>query len=176
MLDLETMGTVAGCAIVSIGAVEFDMAGTIGAEFYGVINLRSAVAAGLTMDPGTIIWWLQQPEEARKKVIIGGVSIEEVLTSFRSYLNNIGQYTYIWGNGPSFDQAILRAAYEKMGWQAPWRYTNERCVRTACSLRPEVLKMPFEGVKHYPVDDCKHQIKQVVAAIGVNPGWALFST
>src|SRR4051812_37876973 len=69
MVDLETMGTAPGSAIVSLGAVAFDpVAGTLGEEFYRVVSLRSCQRAGLSLDPDTIVWWLQQSEAARAQL------------------------------------------------------------------------------------------------------------
>jgi len=46
MLDLETMGNGSSAAIIAIGAVEFDMVeGTLGNEFYSVVDLDSSVQA-----------------------------------------------------------------------------------------------------------------------------------
>ena len=47
MIDLETMGNTPGCAIISIGAVEFSEEG-LGAEFYCTIDLEDSVKCGLT--------------------------------------------------------------------------------------------------------------------------------
>ena len=70
MVDLETMGTAPGSAIVSLGAVAFDpVAGTLGEEFYRVITLGSCQRAGLTIDAGTIGWWLQQSDSARAELV-----------------------------------------------------------------------------------------------------------
>lgn len=69
MLDLETMGQGPDAAIVAIGAVSFDLeAGKLGSEFYTVVDLTSSVEAGGKMDPSTVLWWLQQSEQARSEL------------------------------------------------------------------------------------------------------------
>ena len=45
MLDLETMGTKSNSAIISIGAVEFDiLTGKTGREFYRNVSLQSCIS------------------------------------------------------------------------------------------------------------------------------------
>lgn len=72
MIDLETMGTSPGCAIASIGAVIFDPErphdGSTAPEFYAVVDLASCQSVGLTMDAGTVYWWLTQSQKAREAV------------------------------------------------------------------------------------------------------------
>jgi len=65
MVDIETLGTDPGAAIVSIGAVRFsttnDAAGAIEAEFFESVALESCDAYGLDIDGSTVEWWLGQP-------------------------------------------------------------------------------------------------------------------
>ena len=66
----------------------------------------------------------------------------------------------VWGNSARFDLGILENAYSKFNVNIPWNHWNERDVRTLVAFAPEIKKnMVFEGVKHNPIDDCKHQIK-----------------
>lgn len=159
MLDLETLGTKPGCAILSIGAVEFDIeTGNTGREFYQKVNLRSCIDAGLDIDPDTLLWWMNQDESARQ------VFNNEYLASLRDALKYFSDFcnpnTQIWGNSASFDCGILSEVYNKTSIPIPWKFYNERDVRTLVSFDPKIKKdMVFEGVKHNAVDDCRHQIK-----------------
>lgn len=163
MLDLETMGTRAGCAIVSIGAVEFDLkTGKTGKEFYERINLQSCLDAGLFVQGSTIYWWLEQGSQARTELCEPSDSIHNVLIKFALFLGGIGNDFQIWGNGACFEFGILGAAYHAIGKgeTLPWNYRNERDVRTLVSLAPDIKeKYLFVGIEHYPIDDCKHQIR-----------------
>jgi hypothetical protein len=68
MIDLETMGNKPNAPIVSIGAVFFDPStGELGG-FYRVVSLKSSVDGGAIPDPETIMWWMQQSEEARMAI------------------------------------------------------------------------------------------------------------
>ena len=83
MLDLETMGTRHNAPIIALGAVAFNLVEmTIGEKFYANVTLASSVALGSVMDPSTVLWWLQQSEDARKAVTRKGRQATEALTDF----------------------------------------------------------------------------------------------
>ena len=67
MLDIETMGNESFSSIVSIGALEFDIeTGKTGKEFYVNVDLQSCMDLGLIVNASTVMWWLNQNEQARK--------------------------------------------------------------------------------------------------------------
>lgn len=70
MLDLETMGNGPDAAIVAIGAVAFSLerAEISPSVFYRLVTLESAVRQGGSIEPSTVIWWLQQSDEAREEI------------------------------------------------------------------------------------------------------------
>lgn len=158
MLDLETMGKRAGCAIVSIGAVEFKIeTGEIGRSFYERVDLQSCLDKGMFIEASTLYWWLQQSEKARLELCQQANKIEHVLSNFNSFC---GKDKKIWGNGASFDISILEAAYYACKMKEPWLYRNERDVRTLLDLAPNVKNETlFTGVEHNPIDDCIYQIR-----------------
>lgn len=164
MIDIETFGRKANSVIVSIGAVFFDIeTGKTGSVFYTDISAVDCVRNGLTMDPETFDWWLKQPKDAQDKVTRerDNKSLREGLMNLGRFINeNSPQSLKVWGNSARFDLGILQNAYDVVGLDAPWNYYNERDVRTLVSFAPGIKKdLLFSGVKHYPVDDCKHQIK-----------------
>ena len=164
MLDIETMGNRSGCAIMSIAAVQFDLeTGKTGEHFYSRIDLQSCLDAGLTIQASTVEWWLIQGENARRKLLEGvNVSLSEALHNLRCWigLNGLSD-AQVWGNSARFDLGILEAAYLLVpGVSVPWKFYNERDVRTLVSFAPEIkAQEPFLGDKHDPVHDCYHQIK-----------------
>jgi hypothetical protein len=162
MLDLETMGKRAGCAIVSIGAVEFDIeTGKFGREFYERVELQSCLNVGLFVEASTVYWWMQQSDAARKEFCAEPkANIKGALERLDAFMACLGDYQ-IWGNGASFDLSILEAAYFAIGTgeNLPWKFRNERDVRTLVSLAPIIKQnYPFIGTEHSPIDDCKYQI------------------
>lgn len=159
MLDLETMGTKSNSAIISIGAVEFDiLTGKTGREFYRNVSLQSCISLGLVVDADTIMWWMEQSQDARKSLTEGKViSIQQALIDFREFCNKEYQ---IWGNSARFDLGLLENAYDKAMLSIPWKFYQERCVRTLVSFNPEIKNnLEFTGTAHNALADCYHQIK-----------------
>jgi exodeoxyribonuclease VIII len=170
MLDLETLGTRAGCAILSIGAVAFDRhSGELGPEFYMVVNRKSCEAKGLVTDQGTLDWWKRQTPEARKVLEEAETApngLGGALTQFTGYLQKFGKRDlYVWGNGSDFDQPILSACYAAIGYPLPWLYYNNRCYRTVRALAGIKGEPPRHGVAHNALDDAKTQAMQAINCI-----------
>ncbi|EFJ1100654.1 exonuclease, partial [Escherichia coli] len=171
MIDLETMGTNANAPIVVIGAVFFDpQTGEIGPAFYIVISLADAMDTGAVPDGGTIEWWLKQSGEARAAILTDQAKLKDALSRFREFINEYSdeKFVQVWGNGATFDNAILRRSYERQGIPCPWRYCNDRDVRTIVELGKTIgfdarTAIPFEGVRHNALDDARHQAKYVSA-------------
>lgn len=163
MLDLETMANKSNAAIVSIGAVEFDLnTGETGREFYMRIDLQSALDRGLIINGSTVYWWLQQNEDARREVCRKGEDLSLVLEKFAAFMVEIDPDVQIWGNGARFDIGILEDAYVACGFQKmPWDFRKERDVRTLVSFKPSIKEhypFPFNDIAHHPIADCKYQI------------------
>ncbi|EFH6727651.1 3'-5' exoribonuclease [Escherichia coli] len=171
MIDLEAMGTNANAPIVVIGAVFFDpQTGEIGPVFYIVISLTDTMNTGAVPDGGTIEWWLKQSSEARAAILTDQVKLKDALSRFREFINEYSdeKFVQVWGNGATFDNAILRRSYERQGIPCPWRYHNDRDVRTIVELGKTIdfdarTVIPFEGVRHNALDDARHQAKYVSA-------------
>ncbi|EAC2053837.1 TPA: 3'-5' exoribonuclease [Escherichia coli] len=171
MIDLETMGTNTNAPIVVIGAVFFDpQTGEIGPVFYIVINLTDAMNTGAVPDGGTIKWWLKQSSEARAAILTDQVKLKDALSRFREFINECSdeKFVQVWGNGATFDNAILRTSYERLDIPCPWSYHNDRDVRTIVELGKTIdfdarTVIPFEGVRHNALDDARHQAKYVSA-------------
>ncbi|WP_433994735.1 3'-5' exoribonuclease domain-containing protein [Escherichia coli] len=173
MIDIETMGTNTNAPIVVIGAVFFDpQTGEIGPVFYIVISLTDAMNTGAVPDGGTIEWWLKQSSEARAAILTDQVKLKDALSRFREFINEYSdeKFVQVWGNGATFDNAILRTSYERLDIPCPWRYYNDRDVRTIVELGKTIdfdarTVIPFEGVRHNALDDARHQAKYVTATI-----------
>lgn len=170
MLDLETLGTAPGSAILAIGAVKFG-GGQIVGEFYKRINLQSCVAAGLIIDTSTLLWWMQQPDEARLEVFarqdaVGHLS--EVLNLFEGWMYEHTQEPpdlELWGNGASFDNTLLAEAYRAcLGIEPSWAHRKSMCYRTIKNLYPEI-QIERTGTHHNALDDARSQALHLMRMI-----------
>lgn len=173
MIDLETMGNNPNAPIVAIGAVFFDPAtGESGPEFYAAVSLKSSMECGAVPDAETIDWWLGQSQEARDAIRLKGAEqLRVVLGDLAGFIQRHAdnpRYMKVWGNGASFDNVILRSAYQAVGYQVPWPFWNDADVRTMVSLGRLLgfdpkRDMPFDGVAHNALADARHQVKYVSA-------------
>lgn len=166
MIDLETMGTRTGSAILSIGACYFDpQTGKIGEQFYEAIKLQSCFDAGLTQDDSTVEWWAEQSPEAKKAAFAGTDSLANTLARFTGFIKNPGQ-VQPWGNGATFDISMLEAAFDACFYTTPWKFRNIRDVRTVVEMGQVIgidpkRDIPFDGVAHNALADALHQAKYV---------------
>ena len=154
MVDLETADNVPTAAVVAIGAVVF--AGpNRGVTFYAAVDLQSCLSAGLTMSAGTMDWWGRQSAEARAVFDDPQrLGILEALQAFHRFVSPLSE-PKVWGNGASFDNAILSNAYRACGVPLPWKFWNDRCYRTAAARIPQ--KRRQQGTHHNALDDAISQ-------------------
>ncbi|EPF0060391.1 3'-5' exoribonuclease domain-containing protein, partial [Escherichia coli] len=168
MIDLETMGKNPDAPIISIGAIFFDpQTGDMGPEFSKTIDLETA---GGVIDRDTIKWWLTQSREAQSAIMTDEIPLDDALLQLREFIDeNSGEFfVQVWGNGANFDNTILRRSYERQGIPCPWRYYNDRDVRTIVELGKAIdfdarTAIPFEGERHNALDDARYQAKYVSA-------------
>ncbi|MEZ5386464.1 MAG: 3'-5' exonuclease [Prosthecobacter sp.] len=166
MVDLETLGTAPGSVILSIGAVQFGNGGITG-RFTRHIHPASCQRAGLTCDAETALWWMTQSDPARTALVQGqkeALQLEQALLDFMEWLVPAGELRNrrIWGNGASFDCALLSAAYRACNINLPWRYSGERCYRTIKALHPDVAEDQREGTHHCALADAEHQARHLM--------------
>lgn len=165
MIDLEMMGISPNAAIVSIGAVEFDMTtNTLGRSFYRVVDLKTAVAEGGVIDADTVLWWLHQSNQARSDICDEGIHIRDALNQFSKWLAVSGENVKVWGNGAAFDNVILAQAYRRAGLPVPWSFRNDRCYRTMKAMYPNV---PIEhiGTYHNALHDAVSQARHLMTML-----------
>ncbi|EKL8350883.1 3'-5' exoribonuclease [Escherichia coli] len=167
-VDLETMGKNPDAPIISIGAIFFDpQTGDMGPEFSKTIDIDTA---GGVIDRDTIKWWLKQSREAQSAILTDEIPLDDALLQLREFIdeNSGGFFVQVWGNGASFDNVILRRSYVRQEIPCPWRYHNDRDVRTIVELGKAIdfdarTAIPFEGERHNALDDARYQAKYVSA-------------
>ncbi len=162
MIDIETLGTRAGCVFHEISAVHFDpVTGTRGAEFSIVVDIQDALAYGLEIDEKTVEWWRAQKleinQESRRSLFVA-------LSSFHGFLSLL-KPERVWSWGAHFDFPILEAGFDKIGARAPYHYAKVRDARSIWDAAfPGVIHDRAPG--HSALSDCRQQVAQVAEAIG----------
>lgn len=167
MMDMETFGTRAGCALRSLGAVAFDPRGNgINSKFYANISLASCLQAGLTVDANTLAWWDEQSAEARAGLYRPSPQpLDKVAGEFHTWFVQ-QQGDVIWSHGANFDEPLWQSAAAAVGRAPPWKFWNVRCTRTlfaAAKFDPHGL--PRLGTHHNALDDAIFQVGCVQVAM-----------
>lgn len=166
MVDLETLGTKPGSVIASIGACTFDASGVVD-KFYCLVDIQDAQKQGLRIDAATVQWWLQQDDRARLEIasaqnapVGDAYSLDAAVMSFENWLDDANGTT-LWGNGASFDNALLREAFEVAGYEPPWKFWQDMCYRTVKNLRPDI-KIKRSGTHHNALHDAVSQAEHLI--------------
>lgn len=174
MIDLETLGTKPGSAILSIGAVIFSPAGKLpdrdesgnlpeSITFYANIEIKTSVAAGFTVDQSTIDWWKKQDPKARNILLENKKDVAEVFKAFYKWCRD-RKVKYPWSHGVAFDVVLLECGYDLLdGPSAPWNFYDARDTRTLYDIAG-VKPNRGEGVHHYALDDAINQAVAVQKA------------
>ncbi|MDQ8206197.1 3'-5' exoribonuclease [Coraliomargarita sp. SDUM461003] len=167
-LDIETLDTVPGGLICSVGAVPFNARGVSSdAGFLLRVSIVDGLRLGLSVDSSTLEWWGQQSAVARAGLENGAVCV-----CVADLFERLGEFVdaycdrdtvRVWTKGPGFDSAFLAVAARRVEKSLPWKFWNDRCVRTIC----EGVSAPKRGadnVHHNALDDAIYQARWVRAA------------
>lgn len=160
MVDLETMSSQSNAAIVSIGACKFSVENGIEDKFYMVSSLSSSIAHNMHADGNTIMWWMQQSDEARN-ALKGGVDIVDVLRAFHNWYDSSSD-ALLWGNGATFDNVVLANAYKSINMPKPWSYKQDACYRTMKNMFADVPFPERVGTHHNALDDAINQANHLI--------------
>ncbi|KAB2896786.1 MAG: 3'-5' exoribonuclease, partial [Burkholderiaceae bacterium] len=171
VLDLETLSTKPHAAVISIGAVALDAVGQCVGEFHTAIDGHGQ--PGRDIDPETLAWWAQQSPEAQAASLhaTSCVSATQAMCMFSGWVGTVAdpEKVKMWGNGSSFDCTILSSLYaqcHELGHPQPWRWWNDRDMRTISDDFPEAKNVgPFEGIKHHALHDARHEAKVLAKAM-----------
>jgi len=194
MTDAETLGTVMGSPVISIGAVLFDPYASDSSEelirrkFIRRIDLSDAIRLSTGVDGGTIRWWFEQKDTAIKALVGKDVvSAEEAFRDLEQYCHERGTFANekffddicdfpktcrYWAKDPDFDMRLMQHYYDhpEISSKQPWKFHECRSVRTVQDLAwPEGgLERPdfkVPGVAHDASWDSITQAMTVQAAM-----------
>lgn len=167
MLDTETLGKRAGCAILSVGACTFNPhTGEIDQRFYANVNyIESVQRYDFHIDPETVDWWFHQSEEARQHLSTDKANLETVLSNLALWFSMAGGVR-VWSQGAAFDFPILEEAFRRCGIAVPWKFWNVRDTRTVYDINNfDPRSVPRSGTYHNALHDCEHQVLCVKEAL-----------
>lgn len=171
-IDIETLSTRHDAAIASIGAVRFDPhSDWIGTALHIHVNLANCQRHGLFIDAGTVLWWLNQGDDARRTLISGQEDAAPLITALdelTDFVHGTGTEPALWVNGASFDLPILTNAYRAIAMPLPWHFWQERDLRTLKALN-KGQRIERTGIHHSALDDAVHQARLIQHIFNANP-------
>lgn len=161
-IDLETMGVRPSSQILSIGAVFGDD------EFYVELDTSwyASRPADFTVDTSTQEWWMRRGGFTPTQDSL--VSPMEACTTFARWVTDVtakvSDFT-VWANSPSFDCNILNHHFRTYLINQPWKFYQERDVRTIKRLSEEMrLHVRIPENPHNALQDAKNQ-RSVVSSV-----------
>lgn len=161
MLDIETLGTRPGSKILSIGAVKFDLEHEVFTDSYSLKISRDDKR--FVEDPDTLQWWDKQDPFTKRMTFGGTTSYELSLEVFNKWITRVTENyktREFWCKGASFDFPLLEFAYRITGVPVPWKYCEQRCLRTLIKVHKNIPLPPPTGTAHIAIDDALYQAKQ----------------
>lgn len=201
MFDLEALGDEYGAVIIAIGAIRFDpyasdvakRVGDFTVEqvadlpepglppdvFYVNVSAASHQNLGGQINAKTVMWWLEQSDEARAALKTPApVELKVALNAFRRWY--IGPdpkkpiTEVLWSH--LYDIQLIRAAYRLCGYEKmPWGPRDWGDLHTLFRLsgwaredykrfKDEVAATDTLGTKHNAFDDARRQARMVQIA------------
>ena len=200
VIDLETYGTRPDAPIKAIGIYLFNAVTGDQGELLddtvitkvdntferiqraGGLNLRVDLIGtpkGLTgtLDVATFEWWLKQTPEAQQALLeIPNFPLLDVMITVASFLRVNSHITRFWGNGPSFDNVLLRSAFERVGIAYPLSFRTDRCVRTIVDIAATITSedpfanVPAVGIKHSAFADAVREAAVIIESFRLLDG------
>lgn len=160
MVDTETMGRCSGAVPLAIGAVPFSVEDEIVGPATRVhVSFEDALRHGLGIEAGTTHFWMEN-SEGWLRMQEGTVKLAIALHMLKVVYGNLCKSgAKVWARGTDFDFGlVLRPAYDAVGGDLPWSYSDQRDHRTLGFDRPQ-----HDNV-HDPVADAAEQARQIVNA------------
>lgn len=174
MLDLETLGKAPNSPILSIGCVAFNPdAGTIDTKntFHFYLELDPQFRTGILPNESTIMWWLEQSEEARRAQNTAERGNPRlVLEMFNKWITERLGYINpgdieLWGNGSDFDVTILNNLMDKFKVEPVYPFWSGRCLRTFRAHHGDSYVRIYPDLAHDALSDAIAQARSVIQTL-----------
>lgn len=160
MLDIETLSCNYNCVVVSVGAVQFDFICDRIDTFECVFDdLSDQLNRGREKDNRTMSWWANLPEAA-SDVLFAPNKFKHILMNTKTGLTKLNEFIenrYVWGNGSTFDNVIIRDIMRDYTVNPKWPYFKDLCFRTLKKMFP-INPIDRAGTHHNALDDALYQV------------------
>lgn len=171
MIDIETLDTSPGAAVLTVGACKFDPHNTV--EPHSKTLWRPAVeqqlTAGRIVSEDTLNWWSKQAADVRESTFTedGRIPLEQFFSELNKYLVGADK---IWCQGPQFDMVILENLFDQFGHHRNWAFWQIMDCRTIFNMMPKDPRKSVQQNLHSADDDAYWQavcVQKTYKAFGV---------
>lgn len=179
MLDIETLGNIAGQVVLEAGMVAYNLnydlamgseTVTIISSAHVLFNVDEQTKQGLSINPSTLSWWVADQERALQFAALLHQCSKEAnpcynLSEIRDWMGLVGvEDCELWTNG-NMDTTMLRVLFEKFLFnEPPWKYGQVRDLRTliytadkCCCSESENMPQVGTAVVHRALNDAVDQ-------------------
>ena len=161
MIDLETWSTTSDAEIIACGLVVFDDKIHI-SRLFGLHPQKDRIRS-----QDTVNWWMDR-KATLEKIFTAPVQCSlDALLRFISKIIETHQITEVWAKSPSFDLIILDHAYRQAKMEKPWKYSQERDVRTIQAILKNKSHLSDPVCPHDPLSDAVAQTQDVIRFLGM---------
>lgn len=178
MFDIETLSVEDDAVVLSYGAVVFEtfvndkgvLDWTIIETASRTIKLDPQFEAGRRVEESTLMWWMDQSEEARAAAFSPkGRSPISIAAGRLFNLARCHEVTRFWAAPDSFDFPIWQSLCRGANVQFPWKYNQKRDGKTVIDeagyhVDSHTYSKITELIPHDPIHDCYWQIDVLTAA------------
>ena len=177
MVDIETLGTSPGCAIVEIGMVCAEWTHYKGEWRWTSWSVPVALHADSQVDPITLQWW---HADAGRTLHLNGLlnsdkrmheedAVKQLCKYLRGWVYESGKAVRLWSKG-NFDFPILAHAITKhYPGEVPWAYWEVLDLRTMLAVAGTLgIQLPDRSedcIVHSALGDARHQMSQLLTII-----------
>lgn len=166
MLDLETLGTRPDAAILSIGAIAFNLHDNL-TQYFEV--KCGADLTKYSVDYATFKFWMERPDDARNALFTEVVPLADGLRGLANWIRySCGNDSSpnIWAMPSKFDLPILENAFKVENVPVPWKYDSDACLRTLCKLAKITKAQRVQPrIPHDALSDCEAQLATLRLAL-----------
>ena len=165
MIDIESLGLVAGSVVLSAAGLWFDpYTGNFAKAFDINLSVEEQLAAGYTIDGDTAKWWFERPLDLFLSMAERRKDTLTLEAADYAILEHTKRAEHIWAMGPDFDFTLLPHALKTAKWPF-WKNRDVRTMRMFVSeARQHEIAELYKDKVHDPMVDCEKQVAIVTAA------------
>ena len=170
MIDIESLALAPKAVITQLAFVAFDLddPDTVIRFDEEYLPLDPQIVLSRVISGDTLIWWMGQDEQARKRFEANkGNDFQELVALVQSWSRKLEQATdgatkvEVYAQGPQFDLVAIESLMADLGLETPWHYRQVRDLRTLAAeagMTSDTVQMAPGLVPHHALSDCRHQI------------------